>query len=66
MKVLKYVDVEIDGVNPKDYPDFVDTYVASATAVLEDGSTREATEAECEELSNDGDLMNQLAHESFI
>lgn len=62
MKVLRFEDFEVDGIDTDDYPDFVDAFVVSATAVLEDGSTREATEAELEELSDDRDLVMGLVY----
>lgn len=65
MKVLKFIDIEVDNVREWDYPDFCDAFISSATAVLEDGSMREATDKELEELSNDGDLVNDLAHSSL-
>lgn len=60
MTVIKFVDIEIDGIDTNDYPDFVDVYVTSATAVLEDGTMREATEDECEVLTEDRDLVSDL------
>lgn len=42
-------DVEVDGVNTRDYPDFCDAFIASATY---DG--REMTEEELEVLNEDG------------
>jgi hypothetical protein len=60
MKVIKYVDIEVDGIDTNDHPDYVDAYVESATAVMEDGSMREATEDELEALTEDGELMSSL------
>jgi len=60
MNVLKFIDIQIAGVNTRDYPDFVDTFIESATAVLEDGSMREATEDELNELTEDRDLVYDL------
>lgn len=65
MTVLSFRDIEIDGIDTTDYPDFVDAFVCSATAVLDDGSTREATDEEMEELSNDPDLMATLVMEQL-
>lgn len=56
-KVKEFTDIEVDGINYDDYPDFVDAFISSATAVLEDGTVREATEDELEELNDDGDLV---------
>jgi hypothetical protein len=63
--VKEFTDVEIDGVCIDDYPDFCDAYAISATAVLEDGSMRDATEEELEELTNDG-TVNELAHQKLF
>lgn len=60
-KVIKFVDIEVDGIDSKDYPDFCDAYICGATAVLEDGSMRDATDQELEELTNDG-LAQELAY----
>jgi hypothetical protein len=60
MRVLKFVDMEVDGINMSDYPKFVDAFVSSATAVLEDGSNRDATEEELNELTEDGELLRGL------
>lgn len=51
-------DVEVDGVDTKDYPDFCDAFIASATY---DG--RAMSETELEELNNDGCFINEAAHE---
>lgn len=63
MKVLKYIDLDIDDIDLNDYPDFCDAYICSATAVLEDGSTRGATEDELEELNQDSDTVYSLVME---
>lgn len=45
-------EVQVEGIDTKDYPDFCDAFIASATY---DG--REMTEAELEVLNNDGDFV---------
>lgn len=60
LEVIGFVDIEVDGINTRDYPDFVDAYVASASAELEDGSFRDATEVELQELSEDSELIHRL------
>lgn len=60
MKVVEFVDIEIDGINHGDAPDYCDTYIASATAVLEDGSMRDATEEELIDLNSDSELVYDL------
>lgn len=61
-KVKQFIDLEVDGIRLYDYPDFVDAFISSATAVLDDGTMRDATEEELEELTNDG-LAQELAYE---
>lgn len=70
-KVLKFIDIEVDGIDTEDYPDFCDAYVSSAVAVLEDGTIRDATEDELEELTEDSDLVyerliNRLFKKEYI
>lgn len=48
----KIEDVEIDGINHRDYPDYVDAYIASATY-----GGREMTDAELEKLNDDHDYV---------
>lgn len=58
--VIKFVDIILDDVNTDDHPDYCDAFVCSATAVLNDGTTRDATDEELEELSNDQELISDL------
>ena len=58
------VDVQIDGVDSRDYPDFCDAYFSYA--VFED-TKEELTDEQLEELTNDnGDVVNLMAYESFV
>ncbi len=50
----KIVDVEVDGIDTRDYPDFCDAFIASAT--WEDTGIA-LNEAELEELNEDGDFV---------
>ena len=60
----KVVDVEIDGVDPTDYPDFCDAYFMNA--VYED-TGEELTDAELEELNESyPDVLNEMAYEYYI
>lgn len=45
-------DVEVDGIDTRDYPDFCDAYIASATYM-----GREMTEEELEVLNDDRDYV---------
>ena len=56
MNILDYNkvhDIELDGVDTNDYPDFCDAYISSATIENEDGTFRDATEEEIEMLNDD-------------
>ena len=54
--------IELDGVDSQDYPDFSDTFVSYA--LWKNG--QELTEEELIALTDQhGELINQLAHESF-
>ena len=45
-------DVEIDGINPRDYPDFCDAFILEATY-----KGREMTDEELEALNEDSDFV---------
>ena len=58
-------DIEFDGIDTNDYPDFCDAYISSATIENGDGTFRDATDEEIEMLNDDRDfvyetLINQL------
>jgi hypothetical protein len=61
-KGKKVVDLEVDGADSRDYPDFCDAYFCYAC--YEDGT--QLTDDELNELSDlHGDVVNQMAFESF-
>jgi hypothetical protein len=51
-------NVQIDGVDSSDYPDFCDAYIVSA-----DYDGREMTDDEIELLNDDGDFVLQQVYE---
>ena len=58
----KVVDIEIDGVNPSDYPDFSDAYFSYAC--YEDGTP--LTEQELDKLADqNGDILHEKAYDSL-
>jgi hypothetical protein len=60
----RVVDLEIDGVDPKDYPDFCDAYFVHA--VFED-TKQDLTDEELEQLAEDnGDVLNEMAYEHYL
>ena len=48
----KIEDVEVDGIDTSDYPDFCDAYIASATY-----KGREMTDEELDTLNEDGSYV---------
>ena len=63
MTVLKFIDIEVNGIHDWDGPDYSDAHVTEATAVLDDGSFRPATEEEKEEMNEDSELIYQCIME---
>ena len=59
-KEVTITDIVVNGVDQKDYPDYVDAYLQSAKI---DG--REATEAELNELEADDDLIYDMLFEAI-
>ena len=53
----KVHDIEVDGIDTRDYPDFCDAYIAGATIELEDGTFRDATDEELDLLNDDSDFV---------
>ena len=53
---LEVSDIEVDGIDTRDYPDFCDAYISDAS-VKENGEWRDATEEELDELNEDCDLV---------
>ncbi len=65
-KDCEIADIEVDAVDTRDYPDFCDAFICSAS-ILEDGTWREATEAECEKIGDKfPDVVNEIALEDAI
>jgi hypothetical protein len=56
LNVQEIADVDVEGVDYKDYPDFCDAYIESAI-VLDNGVWRDATENELDILSEDRDFV---------
>ena len=56
-------DIEIEGIDMRDYPDFCDAYISYA--VWED-TGEELTDEELDKLNEEhSDLVNELAHENW-
>ena len=57
-------DLEIEGVDSRDYPDFCDAFWMSGWHIIEQ---RDLTEDELERLADDyPEVLNEMAYESFI
>ncbi len=54
-------DMEIDGVDTKDYPDFCDAFIGRCLYYGE-----EATDEELEYINAQADFIHELAYESLI
>ena len=58
----KVVDIEVDGVDSRDYPDFSDAYFSYAC--YEDGTP--LTEQELDKLADqNGDILHEKAYDSL-
>lgn len=55
--MLKIVSSVVAGIDTKDYPDFVDAYIESAEVEDGDGTVREATEAELDQINQDAQYV---------
>ena len=57
-------NIELDGVDTKDYPDFTDAFVSSAQWV---DTGKELSEAELEEFKDSfPELINEMAFQHYI
>lgn len=56
LNVQEIADVDVEGIDYKDYPDFCDAYIESAI-VLDNGVWRDATENELDILSEDREFV---------
>jgi len=62
--------VEIEGIDPSDYPDFCDAYISYAEIYFTDPQgneqKREATEEELDELNDDRDFVYELVWKTIF
>jgi hypothetical protein len=61
----QFIDIEIAGIDTRDYPDFVDAFIESAS-VEENNTIREATEEEIDSLNEDSDLVYELVMQKLF
>ena len=60
--IEKVEDCEMESVDSHDYPDFSDAYISAAKWI---DTGEQLTSEELDSLNENGDLVNQLAHEHF-
>ena len=58
-------NIEVDGIDTSDYPDFCDAFISSANYKGWFGM-RECTEAELERLNDDGDFVYEQVQERLF
>lgn len=47
-ELSQVVDIEVDGIDTRDFPDFCDAFIVSGSVEINDGEYRELTEEEIE------------------
>jgi len=57
MDLSKIHDVEVDGIDGNDYPDFCDAYIVSAAVEYEPGKYRDADPDELNVMNEDRDFV---------
>ena len=60
--MIKVCDIEIEGIDPNDYPDFCDAYISYAVWA---DTGEELTESELDKLNEDSSFVHQ-AVENWI
>ena len=61
----KICDIEVDGVDYRDYPDFSDAYICRAFIMMDDSTYREATDEEIEEMNEDSQFVYECVESSL-
>ena len=63
---LEIDDIEIDGVDTRDYPDFCDAYISNMW-LIEGDEAREATDAELDDINdNERDFVYDEVYNSLF
>ena len=52
-KLSQLVDIEVDGIDTSDFPDFCDAFISSAAVETRDGQYRELTDDELDWLNDE-------------
>lgn len=58
-EIIRYLNIQVDGIDERDYPDFCDAFISDANVELEDGTIRQATDEELETLNEDSEFVYQ-------
>lgn len=61
MDYSKISNIEVDGIDTKDYPDFCDAYIESA-----DYDGEPMNDKQLEEINNDGDFVLQAVYDHLF
>jgi len=61
MEYKHITNVEVDGIDTKDYPDFCDAFISYA-----EYKGKEMTEQQLDTLNEDSDYVNQLVFENLF
>tara|TARA_R110000744_G_C18898757_1_gene508963 strand:+ start:35 stop:319 length:285 start_codon:yes stop_codon:yes gene_type:complete len=65
-KLTQLTDLEVDGVDMADYPDFCDAFITSGCVTTWDDECRDLTEDELDYINDEcPEVAQELAHESI-
>lgn len=63
---LEIDDIEVDGIDTRDYPDFCDAYISNMW-LIENGEAREATDKELDDINdNERDFIYDEVYNSLF
>jgi len=66
-KLEQLTDIEIEGIDTRDYPDFCDAFIASAAVEIRDGEYRELTDQELDDLNDEHpDFVHEQVYDSLF
>lgn len=62
----KIHDIELENIDFNDYPDFCDAYIVKAVIEQEDGTYRDATDDEIEEMNDNSSFVHETVFEKLF
>ena len=66
-KLSQLVDIEVDGIDTSDFPDFCDAFIASAAVETWDGEYRELTDEEIDWINDEcSDFVSEQVYEHIF